>query len=278
MRLIDCVDGQLKHVVADTKLRELRLRCGKPIAADLNGQRYFVTANGYSTSDSNAIVADGEMVQNLFQRATESSIYTYEQQLMQGYLTLSDGVRVGVAGEISTGASGKFFRKINSMCIRLPHDIYGASSCVWGIDCGNLLVCGKPSSGKTTFIRDYAVYLSRKRNVLVVDERGEISQSQGFRKSVLCDVLLWADKKYCFELGIRSMSPEVIVCDELASDDSDILTYALNSGVNVVATLHASSEQDAMGKLGNAYNLFQTVVMLENPNKPALIIRNHINM
>lgn len=275
MRLIDCVDEQLKSVVANRNLRELRLRCGKPIAADVSGQRYFVSTNGLTMSDSNAIVADNEMVQNLFQKATESSIYTYEQQLMQGYFTLTDGVRVGVAGEISTGTSGKFFRSINSMCIRIPHDIYGASSCVWNCNVGSLLVCGKPSSGKTTFIRDYAVYLSRKRNVLVVDERGEISQSQGFKKSLMCDVLLWADKRYCFELGIRSLSPDVIVCDELSLDDGDIITHALNSGVSVVATLHADSDQDAIKKLGNTYNLFQTVVLLESPDKPALIIKNH---
>ena len=46
-------------------------------------------------------------------------------------------------------------------------------------------------------------------------------------------------------MAIRSLSPEVLVCDEIGTKgDIDALMMAFNSGVNIVTTIHGFSVED----------------------------------
>ena len=102
---------------------------------------------------------------------------------------------------------------------------------------GNTLIVGAPGVGKTTLLRDVAVNVANKSNVVVVDERGELDV-----QDVLCDcdLLKWTSKSAGFEMALRCLSPDFIVCDELALEDVSWLSKVFSSGVKVVATLHGN--------------------------------------
>lgn len=257
-------------------IREIRLRNGKPVTFDVGGNKFFVCNGVLCKNSVGALSVTGKEISEVLEKATEGSIFTYEKQLTEGYLTLQDGARIGIGGQLSFSEDGRaYYRSLQSMCIRIAHCIEGASKCLWGQEKCNVLVCGQPASGKTTFIRDYAQYLSQRCNVLVADERGEITLCDGFDKdAIFCDVLLWGSKKFCFETGVRSLSPDVIVCDELSMSDRDSLRYALTCGVYVVASVHASGEEDVRAKLGDdLYGLFDKVVLLTTPDSDAVVLQ-----
>ena len=59
-----------------------------------------------------------------------------------------------------------------------------------------------------------------------------------------------------FENGIRSLSPDLIVTDEIGQEeDIDAIIYAITSGISVLATTHADSMETFLKK-----PLFQKVI------------------
>ena len=90
-------------------------------------------------------------------------------------------------------------------------------------------MAGPPSSGKTTFLRDIARSLSlgrfaSGRRVAIVDERGELG---GFDLGPCADILRGYPKETGLEVALRTLSPEVIVCDELSQRDFKAVQGAL---------------------------------------------------
>ena len=76
-------------------------------------------------------------------------------------------------------------------------------------------------------------------NVVVIDERGEISSSYrgvmqndlGIRSDVINDI----PKSIGMKIAIRSMAPQVLIADEIGSeDDSEAIKYAMCCGVKGV--------------------------------------------
>ena len=118
----------------------------------------------------------------------------------------------------------------------------------------NTLVVSPPGAGKTTFIRDFVYQLSEKNyclNILVLDERGEISGGGKLNLGKFADILSFANKRQGFEQGIRALAPNLIVTDEIGGiEDVEALQYATNCGVNVLATVHASNIEDLKQKEG----------------------------
>ena len=107
-----------------------------------------------------------------------------------------------------------------------------------------MLILGKPASGKTTLLRDIATELSaNKIKVLVSDERNEIAAGFNgkyeFGLGPFCDVISNCKKQVSAEIAIRTMSPDVIIFDEIGFNDADILKKLSNSGVFTIATLHS---------------------------------------
>jgi stage III sporulation protein AA len=226
---------------------ELRLRKDKNIVISVMGK--YVDAG---------IRCLPTWIDEIVLRASRFSIYTVNEQLKAGFIAVKGGVRIGVCGEVvPDGQVIKTIKNITSLNIRNPREAIGCSDPVaercFNGRLNSTLVISKPGAGKTTHIRDLCRSLSRKNlNVLVLDERGEISgEAEGrFQFDVgSSDVMLYCSKQFGFSFGVRAMRPDVIICDELKGEEDCGAVYeALSCGVCVVATIHSGGVEELMQK------------------------------
>lgn len=257
MNFLQCLPETAAACLKGVKgIRELRLRNDCPAKVNIDGVWYWLGAQSLVATPEHAIKLSSNVCDEFVKKACNNSVYAYEKMLAQGYFTMEDATRVGVCGV--AGARG-VFQKYTSLCVRTARQI----DCVGSLPRGSVLIAGAPCSGKTTYLRDLALKLSRTQNVVVVDERGELTCCSAFAAKSFCDVLLYCDKKYAFEVGVRSMSPDWIVCDELSPSDVALLPDVLASGVKLAASVHAETERDLAFKLGSALPYFQTAVFLQ---------------
>lgn len=265
MKLFDCLPMQLVDSLYSLRdIRELRIRNNRAVKVNVAGQWYYAASSGLTQNIGQAIVLE-DICDNIVKIACNNSVYAYEKMLAQGFFTLEDGVRVGVSGHVA-GTQNVVFRKYTSLCFRIPHHV-GCVDDITLAQCqvGNVVVIGPPCSGKTTFLRDLSVKLSKQYNVLVVDERGELFYDDELINSCNCDVLKWSSKAYAFEVGIRAMSPDFIVCDELSGSDVDFVKSCINSGVKIACSVHGFTVSDFSKKFG-IENDFTTAIVLNRNN------------
>ncbi len=218
---------------------EVRLRRRRPLS--------YLTARGRTISEY--IISDTEF-ENVLSLVTEHSLYAITDKLVNGYIPLRGGLRVGVAGEgVMDGERVKTIKHITSLSLRIPHQIFGIADFLHidGYFDQNILIVSPPGAGKTTLLREIARCLSEcGKCVTVLDERGEISGACGkeFALDVGAntDVLFGFPKKLSYENALRALSPEYIVTDELSGErDVEGVMRAYYGGVRVVATLHGGT-------------------------------------
>lgn len=238
---------------------EIRIRCNMPIVINyLNRYEPLRNING------GQVYADKKLIDYILSRATDLSLYKYNNQIKNGYISVSGGIRIGIAGEVVLGDNNgeiKTIKNYSSVVIRIPHEIVGCADEIMehifdesGVK--NTLIVSPPGCGKTTFLRDIARNLNKSEfplNVLIIDERFEIASQEGGINYLdvgnYADVLSGATKEYGFYTGIRSMRPDVIITDEISSK-SDIqgLKYASSCGVKVIASTHGYNHLDLKRK------------------------------
>ena len=202
---------------------------------------------------------------------TEHSLYAITEKLVNGYIPLKGGIRVGVAGEgVMDGDRVKTIKHITSLVIRIPHQISGVADFL-GIDRyfnQNLLIVSPPGAGKTTLLREIARKISDcGMAVSVLDERGEISGVCGTHFALdvgqNSDVLFGFPKKVSYENALRALSPDYIITDELSGDrDSEGVLRAYYGGVKVVATLHGGSLDVFHGDFSALSVVFDRLILL----------------
>lgn len=270
MKLVDCLPIEVaSRLITLDDLREIRIRNGCAVKLNVGGVWYYLNTNGsLATSDLSALKV-GSVCDEIVKKACANSVYAYEKKLSNGYFTLQDGVRVGVCGHIF-GADKRVFQHYTSLCFRIPHYV----RCVTDFQLAqceryNTVVLGAPSAGKTTFLRDVAVRLGRGYNVLVADERGELFYDDELTEGSNCDVLKWADKSYAFDVGVRAMSPQYFVCDELTERDVPFVRSCIASGVKLICSAHAISQQDFDKRFG-ILSCFEFVVNLNDKSSKTL--------
>ena len=188
-------------------------------------------------------------------------MYTINDQLIEGYATIKGDIRIGICGEVVV-VDGKIktVKNISSLNFRFPHFLKNCSLSLLPYifkndNLNNTLIISPPGAGKTTFLRDLIYQISNKQslmNILVVDERQEIMEvfnGEEIIKLQNVDVYSNSTKKFAFNNGIRSMKPNVIITDEINIDkDLEDIENAMTSGVNIIATMHASSIFDLKAK------------------------------
>ena len=245
-------------------LYEIRLRLDKPISLQYNGKYIFLSEYGLSEHISKAIYCSDDDINECIYAAGRYSVYTVEEQIKKGFITSEKGERIGLGGEyVFEKGQPLSIRKYTSLCIRVPHEV---------LDCGqtfynkcmsdrvkNVLLMSSPGLGKTTMLRDIARLLSKntRKNILICDERGELAIGD-FGNT--CDVLKYCDKKTAFEIGIRSMKPDIIITDELSEEDCIAVKKAITAGVFVLASAHISrieNVKDTFKELFDRYVLLK---------------------
>ncbi len=224
---------------------EIRICRSLPVVISRNGETYETPA-----------VMNGDDMARTLRCVCGNSLYSHSETIKEGYVVTSDGIRVGLCGRaICDGGRIIAVTDFNSMVFRIPSRRPGFADELYGILSSyrfekNALVWSPPCGGKTTLLRELVHKMSadRKIKVAVIDTRQEICD--GLDADALFTLSAFPRAKGV-EIAVRTLSPDVIVCDEIWSrEDAEAVEYALGSGVAVVASCHAESETDAARRCG----------------------------
>ncbi len=187
----------------------------------------------------------------LLKRLCDMAMFAHRDELSSGYISLDYGIRVGVCGSMSyDGGKIVGVGSISALVFRIPRqecsfadDIYRRWSSAGR---GGLLVCSPAGGGKTTFLRAFAKSIGRENTrVAVVDERREFDL-YSYRDCTV-DILSGYKRALGVEIAIRTMSCEVLIADEISSDeDARALSGAVGVGVSVIATAHGNKISDIL--------------------------------
>lgn len=230
-------------------LKEIRIRRQKPVMLNFGNDVKFY---------HNATKED---ISNTVNKLSDYSLNSVKESLCRGFITVPGGIRVGISGEtVIKNGNVAFIHNINGLNFRIPQEKKGIADSVInyiydGNTLFNTLVISPPMMGKTTLLRDIARQLSQSMNVCIIDERSEIAACvnsvASFDIGIRTDIIDSAPKPQAIAMAVRSLSPDVIVTDEIGSvDDCNALFDASKSGVGFVASLHAQSKSDAMQRQG----------------------------
>jgi len=233
------------------KLLEIRMRCGSSLCAVLKSGGYAVTPSGNLSRDiKNSIIVTDRDIKRALELITDFSLYAHENDLKNGFITLPGGHRVGVCGEAAvSGGKITHLKNIQSLNYRFAREIIGCSDSIMDRilingDIKNTLIVSPPMCGKTTLLRDIARNLSLMgKRVSIVDERGEIAASHGgispFNLGYGCDILSGASKADGMLFMLRSMSPDVIITDEIGTaEDMAAIREIKKRGVSIITSIH----------------------------------------
>lgn len=246
-------------------MQELRLRVNGPLIVVYHNIEYFITGNAELKHNRKEayIISQNEMRETL-EYISNYSLYAFEDELRQGFITIQGGHRVGVAGKIILeGQKIKNMKHISFINIRLSHQIKGCADQVMSYIADkekiyHTLIIAPPGGGKTTLLRDIIRQLSDGEKgtgvtVGVVDERSEIAACyMGVPQNELgirTDILDCCPKAEGMMMLIRSMSPKIIAVDEVGSrEDIEAIEYVINCGCKLIATVHGSTIDDVRNK------------------------------
>jgi len=242
-----------------TMLEEVRLRLKRPVTLQFGKDMYFITHRGELTYDPySAIYTNKNDIDEAVELITSSSVYAVEDEIKNGYITVKGGNRIGICGSVVLD-KGKitFIKDINGLNYRFAREIKGVSDeiikYIFKNDTvKNTLIISPPQCGKTTLLRDIARNISSYGiKVGIVDERSELAGVNngipGYDIGHFTDVLDSCPKAEGMLMMLRSMSPQVIITDEIGTnEDVRAMLKLINSGVNIITSIHASNRADVL--------------------------------
>ena len=247
----------LKQNLDFTYLQEIRLRINYPIILLYNNSERIL----------NDVVISQANIRETMEYVSNYSLYAYEEEIKNGFITISGGHRIGISGKtIIEKNSVKTIKYVSSINVRLSHQIKGCADKIVAFIHENgraqhTLIISPPGCGKTTLLRDLIRQLSdgnkglgiQGRTVGVVDERSEIGACYlGVPQNDLgkrTDILDCCPKDSGMIMLIRSMAPDIIAIDEIGKEsDVDSIEYIINCGCTVIGTVHGNSIEDVKMK------------------------------
>lgn len=277
------------------KLCAIRIRAQQPMIFCIQDEEFFFDHQKKLTKNvSNALCLSMEDIREMMEFISNYSLYAFDEELKQGYITIQGGHRIGIAGNtILEQGRTTTIRYISCLNVRIAHQIKGcADACIpYLYDHGvlqNTLIVSGCGRGKTTILRDLIRQLSNGNSshkgisVGVVDERSEIAACyHGLAQNDLgirTDVMDGCPKAHGMMMLIRSMAPDVIAVDELGgAGDLEAVRASIASGSKLLATIHASTYGELrclpfMKKLLGEH-LITRLVFLAQSGKPGRIAR-----
>lgn len=229
-------------------IAEIRLRAGRCAAAVTTSGRIICCSAPFSEKD----IAD------CFAELCRYSVHSYSNEIAEGFITLDGGHRVGICGTAVLGG-GRItaVKDISSLNIRIAHEVRGCAEEIYtrffSDRLRSLLLAGAPMSGKTTILRDLSRVLGRDHRVALIDSRNELSASvRGLPTLDIgenTDVLCGYPKAEGIMTALRSLSPDIIICDEMGND-CEAVEQCLFCGVRIIAAAHAGSISELSRRYG----------------------------
>ncbi|HCC06721.1 MAG TPA: stage III sporulation protein AA [Clostridiales bacterium] len=267
-------------------LQEIRLRVYKPVIIYIDNEEYFLSVNGEISKESiSPMIILPKDITDTLELMSEYSLYSYEEELKNGYITIKGGHRVGIVGKVVIENNKiKTLKNISGLNIRISHQMMGCADKILihvlnSPSIYNTLIVSPPKCGKTTILRDITRQISdgnpefKGLNVSIVDERSEIAACfNGMPQNdvgIRTDVLDGCPKVWGMRILLRSMSPDVVVVDEIGGEeDAKAIRDILNAGIKVICSLHASDFEDIKSKkyVADLINekAFEKIVFLSN--------------
>lgn len=251
------------------KLQEIRIRCNQPLLIYYGNQEFYISEEkGLHRELNHACVVNQQEIQEIMDYVSNYSFYAFEEEMKQGFITVSGGHRVGITGKVlMENGKIKNIQYISGINIRFAHEIIGCGEPIFPFICQeyekaltrkgyqgiyNTLIVSPPGCGKTTLLRDIIRILSSGEqgvNVGVVDERSEIAACyMGIPQNQLgmrTDVLDACPKAMGISMLIRTMSPRVIAVDEIGGEkDIEAIRTGIYCGCSFIGTVHGTSYEE----------------------------------
>lgn len=261
----------------EDQLQEIRMRINSPIIFITSKKEYLFNK-----------ICKEEMMNFILKRISSYSIYAFEEEIKNGFLTIKGGHRIGICGTcVIEDKKVKTIRKISSINIRVAREVIGCSDSILQYiskdkySINNTIIISPPKCGKTTLLRDIARNLSKgygaknisPQKICIIDERSEIASChRGIPQMNVgerTDVLDCCPKSIGIMMAIRSMSPDVIICDEIGTEeDIESIFVAVNSGVKIIASIHGYDVEDFINrsvfKKAVQNQIFDRAIVLNN--------------
>ena len=220
-------------------VNEIRIRAGSYICL-------FIDSKAYVTD----IWVSNDLINETLICLCDGSVYAHLNTIRKGYISIGKGVRAGICGkavlenELISGISS-----ITSINIRIPQKISFAAEYLHELLKAHdynisVLLYSPPGVGKTTILRDLVCRLSSTESSIrhaVIDTREEIT--------TFLENTLTSDIYLGIELATKSMTPKIIICDEITSlEEANAIMNSVLCGVSLIATTHASSYEELKSK------------------------------
>lgn len=281
---------------------ELRFRCNAPLVLLKGREEFFLhsTAGELTKEIEFAYRMSVNEIREMMEYISNFSVYAYEDEIRQGFLTIQGGHRVGICGKaVIQDRKMKTIRNISFINLRLAGEKKGCADKVLpylfenGRFCHTLVV-SPPGCGKTTLLRDLIRQLSNGATLCtetgekisfpgwkvgIVDERSEVAACHcGVPQNDLgirTDVLDGCPKSTGVELLLRSMSEDVIAMDELGGEDIAVVKKSIYCGCRILATTHGEDKKEWFEQGGKEAKIadlsFERYVFLKADGLPGRI-------
>lgn len=276
--------GRVNNDILNT-LEEIRIRICQPVILLTNTQELFLKDAATNTF----YVPSTAELKEILERITKSSFYAYLDDIKNGFVTVEGGHRIGICGRgvMNNGSIGNI-KDISFLNIRIASEKKGISDKLLPqlLENGavkNTLIISPPQAGKTTLLRDITRNISntlQRGKVSLIDERGEIAAIyNGIPQNdigIRTDVLTGIPKSDGMILAIRSLSPTVLITDELGSSrEVEAVFTAINSGVRIITTVHGENETEILKRedLKPLFqnHVFQKIILLNASRKDRIL-------
>ena len=284
----DDIKNILKNANKLKNIEEIRIFNERHIILYTSNDTYYVSNNAeLNKYPKDLYIPSSKSVEKTISLMCNNSIYSEIDNIKTGYLTLPCGHRVGISGEtVVKDDEVIYIKSISCINVRITKQIKGFADLIINDVLSNnivknTLIISPPQCGKTTLLRNLSYLLGGKefsKKIGIVDERNEIASL--INGKVLNDIGLHSfvmsncKKSVGINMIIRAMAPDVIITDEIGSEDDVIsINNALCSGVKVITSIHAENYSDFIKSnySKKIKDFFDVFIVLSRKNGPGTI-------